>query len=74
MYNTLLGSYLFIKLKDTENNRMISKTVVKEDLCEGLTLSRDFTEGSGRLCKYLWGQHFRPRENESKGRSGWAKW
>lgn len=36
MCNILLGSYLFIKLKDMEN-RMISRTAVKEDLCEGLT-------------------------------------
>lgn len=33
----LLGSYLFIKLKDIENNRMIFRIEVKEDLCEGLT-------------------------------------
>lgn len=53
---------------------MISRTAVKEDLCEGSHLSTDFTEGSGKLCKYPWGQHFQLREKESKGRSGWAEW
>lgn len=33
----MLGSYRFIKLKDAENNRMISGTEVKEDLSEELT-------------------------------------